>query len=94
MKIGKLIFRAHAIERMFEREINAEDVCQVISEGVVIEDYPDDAPYPSCLIFGWGKGRPIHVVAACNANEDQTIVITVYVPDPDQWDEYVRRKKT
>jgi len=31
--------------------------------GEVIEDYPDDQPYPSCLVFGRTQsGGPLHVV--------------------------------
>ena len=57
----------------------------VLSIGEVIEDYPDDTPYPSNLILGWIKGRPIHVVAAHNSDEKEIVVITVYEPDPQQW---------
>ncbi|AET65048.1 DUF4258 domain-containing protein [Methanothrix harundinacea] len=48
-----LIFRIHAVERMFERDISVEDVRRVLLEGAVIEGYPEDTPFPSCLIFGW-----------------------------------------
>ena len=78
-----IVFRAHALQRMFERGINTEDVRGVIQSGETIEDYPDDFPYPSRLIPGWRDSRPIHVVAATNPAV-KTIVITVYEPDPKQ----------
>ncbi len=60
----RLIFRVHAIERMFRRRINEEDVRYVLTHGEEIESYPGDAPYPSRLVLGWRGSRPIHVGAA------------------------------
>ena len=89
----KLIFRAHALGRMFERRISADDVRNVLKSGSTIEEYPDDTPYPSRLVLGRAGGRPIHVVAARNDARCETIVVTVYEPDPDQWDAEYRRRK-
>jgi len=47
LKGEDVIFRIHAVQRMFERNISAEDVRKVLSVGAVIEEYPDDTPYPS-----------------------------------------------
>ncbi|MFB0533457.1 MAG: DUF4258 domain-containing protein [Anaerolineae bacterium] len=60
--------------------------------GEIIEDYPDDTPYPSCLVLGrTQRGRPVHVVCAHVPEEDRSIIITVYEPDPDRWIEFRRR---
>ncbi len=59
-----LVYRVHALRRMAERAIRDEQVQHVISAGKVIEDYPQDRPYPSRLLLGWVEGRPIHVVVA------------------------------
>lgn len=80
-----LLFRVHAIQRMFEREISETEVRQVLEAGTVIESYPDDEPYPSRLVLGWSGERPIHVVVASNPDQDEIIVITVYEPDLDRW---------
>ncbi|MEA3376093.1 MAG: DUF4258 domain-containing protein [Chloroflexota bacterium] len=37
----RLVFRVHAIQRMFEREISEENVRQVLETGKTIESYPD-----------------------------------------------------
>ena len=67
MVFKKIVFRVHAIQRMYQRSITAEDVHTVIQTGETIEDYPNDVPYPSRLILGWCGLRPIHVVVADNA---------------------------
>jgi hypothetical protein len=46
----KILYRTHALVRMFQRKIRVEDVRGVVVNGETIEDYPDDVPYPSCLI--------------------------------------------
>ena len=93
MRVGKVTFRVHAIRRMFERGVTEEDVRLVLRNGEVIGDYPDDTPYPSCLMLGWCNDRPVHVVAASNHDEKETIVVTVYEPDPAKWDTAFRSKR-
>ncbi|MDO8841784.1 DUF4258 domain-containing protein, partial [Methanocalculus sp.] len=81
----RLIFRVHALRQMFSRRISDSEVREVIACGRIIEEYPDDRPYPSYLIFGEVNGRPLHVVGAYNIHEGEIIIITVYEPNPDQW---------
>jgi hypothetical protein len=90
--VKPLIFRVHAIQKMFERAISRDDVQHVIENGVVIREYPDDTPFPSRLILGWLEKRPIHVVAA-DDDDDQTIIITAYEPDPAIWEPDFKKKK-
>jgi len=78
---------------MFSRHISVEDVARVLAVGNVVEDYPDDKPYPSRLLLGWTEHRPLHVVAAYNIREDEEIVITVYEPNPQQWDAEFRKRR-
>lgn len=89
----KVIYRVHAVRRMFERGISEEEVSQVLSDGEEIAAYPDDTPYPSRLLLGWRGNRPMHVVAAYNGQDDEQIVITVYEPDPALWEEGFRRRR-
>jgi hypothetical protein len=90
----RLVFRIHAIQRMFQRRINEDDVRRVLTTGEIIENYPNDIPYPSELILGWCGSRPIHVVIANNADARESIVVTVCEPDPDQWEPGFRRRKS
>ena len=82
----RLVFRVHAIRRMFERQITPRDVRGVLETGELIEEYPNDTPYPSRLVLGWRGPRPLHVVAADVTDAWETIVITVYEPDPSRWE--------
>ncbi len=93
MNERRVVFRIHAIQRMFERHISDEDVKRVLETGDGIEDYPDDKSYPSRLILGWIGKRPLHAVAVDNTHDNETIVITVYEPNPKQWSGDFRSRK-
>ena len=77
---------------MFERGITQSEGARVVRTGEIIEEYPDDSPYPSRLIFGMHGLRPIHVVVAYNMEDEMLIVITVYEPDSSQWTQDFRRR--
>jgi len=84
----------HARREMSSEEdnISENELIEVILNGEIIEDYPDDRPFPSCLVFGkTKKGRPIHIVCAYSEDDDITVVITTYEPDPSRWIDYKRR---
>lgn len=89
----KFIYRVHAIERMFQRNISDSMVEDVIEHGKIIEQYVDDKPYPSCLALGFFDTLPLHVVYA--KNDEEYIVITAYIPDSIKWlnDFETRREK-
>lgn len=90
----KLIFRLHALSRMAQRGFEPTDIRYVLNNGRIIEQYPEDFPYPSCLVMSWVDGRPVHVVAALNDDDLETIIITVYEPDPRAWDNGFTRRKS
>ena len=77
---------------MFERGITQSEVVQAVRTGEVIEEYPDDSPYPSRLVLRMQGLRPIHVVVADNMEDRVLVVITVYEPDISHWTSDFRRR--
>jgi hypothetical protein len=90
----KILFRVHAIQRMFARGITAKKVRQVLESGETIEDYSSEMPEPGRLILGFQGKRPFHVVASENQLANEVIVITVYIPDTDKWDKDFKSRKS
>lgn len=87
---GDYFWRQHAIERSIERVIAEESIAEVILNGEIIEEYPDDKYGPSCLIFGRTRqGRPIHVQCSL---PPEVWIITLYEPDPDEWVDFKKRR--
>lgn len=82
----------HASKRLRERRITLEEIKQAIMCGEIIESYPDDYPYPSCLVLGAPVAeRIIHVV--CGIGIGFLWVITAYEPDPDKWESDMKTRK-
>jgi hypothetical protein len=95
--LGNCYFSEHA-RREMEAEplgiIRVDDVSCVLRTGEIIEDYPEDKPYPSCLVLGrTAGGRPLHVVCAPAPTDRRLIIITVYQPDPTRWDPEFKRRR-
>jgi len=74
--------------------ISTDEILAVLDVGEIIEEYPEDVPYSSCLVFGYTRQeRPLHIVCAPVLNEGRLIIITVYQPDPTRWEADWRRRK-
>jgi len=84
----------HADEELANDEISDEDLFNSVLHGEIIEDYLDDKPFSSCLVYGKDqKRRHIHSVWAYSAEHDIAIVITGYIPDPNRWMDYKTRRR-
>lgn len=79
-----LIMTQHCRKRLAERGIQLMDIMDAIRTGEIIEDYPEDTPFPSCLILGFAGERVLHVCASID--EDQIYLITAYSPDMAKWE--------
>lgn len=62
-----------------------------ILNGEIIEYYPTDNPYPSCLIAGFTDKKMLHVV--CAVGKDNIWMITSYYPDKEEWTDDFRKRR-
>ena len=84
----------HADEEAADDGLTFEKIYFSVIHGEVIEDYPNDKPYSSCLILGNNfSGEPIHSVWAYNPENFWAVLITVYRPDPERWIDWKVRVK-
>lgn len=92
---GFIEWQRHALERMMERGISRKSVKEILKKGEIIEDYPDDKPYPSALFLGWIRGEPLHAVAAFDSLTGWCFIITAYKPDLEHFEsDYKTRRQT
>lgn len=83
----------HADEEAQEDGLGYSDIFHSVRNGEIIEDYPNDKPFPSCLVFGLAEKRQhIHSVWAYNSDNRWAVLITVYIPDPERWIDWKIRK--
>ena len=90
-------FTDHARREMEDEPfgvIRVDEVLEALRTGEIIEDYPQDQPYPSCLVLGRTVvRRPLHVVCAPVLTERRLVIITAYQPDPARWDPEFRQRR-
>lgn len=90
----RYLFLPHALRQMNrpERMISTREIRQVIEQGEIIENYPEDTRGHSCLMLGCGEAdRPIHVV--CAHKEDYLAIITAYIPGTTEWNDDFRTRR-
>ena len=84
----------HADEEAQADTLTFDEIFFSVLQGEIIEDYPTDKPYPSCLIYGNNfEGEPIHSVWAYNDKTKWAVLITGYRPDPNRWINWRERRK-
>jgi hypothetical protein len=93
MECNGISFSRHAYLRLAQRGIPPSDVVLVVSSGEVIETYPLDSPRPSFLLLGRPRGLPLHVLVSKDATSGRCYIVTVYIPDPNAWNETFRRRR-
>jgi hypothetical protein len=89
----KLLFRVHAVQRMFERGISAKWVLNAIEFGETIEDYSSEMPNSGRLVLGYQGKRPFHLVVSETLETKEATIITVYIPDAEKWTKDFKNRK-
>lgn len=92
-RLNRYEYSLHAVDQSILRHITRTEIHEVIANGEIIEDYPDDKYGPSCLICGYTKeNRCLHVQCSYPSRY-KVKIITVYEPDPNYWIDYKIRRK-
>ena len=93
IKNNRIRITDHCDEEAQSDKLSFDEIFSSVINGEIIEKYPKDKPYPSCLIYGKNiKGEPIHTVWAYNTNNKWSVLITVYRPDPKRWIDWKQRR--
>ena len=89
---GEFEYSQHAVDQTTLRRIAVQELREAIANGEVIEDYPNDKYGPSCLVLGFTTiGRPIHIQCS-HPSRPLIKIITAYLPDPNEWDDFKHRR--
>jgi hypothetical protein len=92
----QILWSRHGIMELTNEQWSRSQVEQALQNSMLIEDYPQGhRRLPDCLVSGWlVTGEPFHAVIALDENKDRLLIVTVYQPDPKEWeDDWQTRKR-
>ncbi len=79
---------------MYERAIKADEVKHALLKCEIVEDYPEDRPFPSYLVIGrTKKRRPLHIVVAIDYKGPMLWIITIYEPTLKEWEKGFKKRR-
>ncbi|MBF2055892.1 MAG: DUF4258 domain-containing protein [Cyanobacterium sp. T60_A2020_053] len=82
---GEFELSKHAVDQSIFRKIRIKEIREMINNGKIIEDYPDDKYGASCLICGFTMvNRPLHIHCSYPSRPILKI-ITLYQPTQEGW---------
>lgn len=93
MECQEIKFSSHALKRMFTRRVAVSEIKKILQFGEIIENYPADSPFPSCLLLGSIDDRSLHVVVAKDMESGLCIIVTVYIPDVVLWQDDFKNRR-
>ncbi|MCF7804196.1 MAG: DUF4258 domain-containing protein [Candidatus Marinimicrobia bacterium] len=77
----KYLFSKHGDQERQNDNLKIREIEEALQDGKIIESYQDTGRGESCLVAGFTKGgKPVHCV--CGSQENQMVIITVYIPKP------------
>ena len=79
--------------RLQERRLNSELLRKAIDTFEIIETYPQDKYLPSFLMRGKVPEFVFHALVAMDLEGDNVRLVTMYLPDPERWDENGRVRR-
>ena len=87
---NRYLITTHAMRRMGLRKVSHDDIKQVIADGDLIEEYPDNRPDPKVLLMTHVREEPLYV--SCAFDGRYAYIVTVHWYDPTHWiDPWTRR---
>ncbi len=91
----KILWSVHAIKKLRAEGLRKALVEESLKACELIEDYQSEGrPLPDCLVMGLIGVEPVHIVVAIDTDFDRILIVTVYRPSAERWeDDWKTRKR-
>ena len=89
----KIYWTYHVNMRLKERFIPRSTILESIDKYEVIEEYPKDKYLPSYLVYSEYKGEVFHILFSIDVEGDNVRIITVYRPNPRDWEDDLKTRR-
>lgn len=62
---------------MYQRGIDPNSLAQLVANGEVIADYPEERTFPSSLLLGFHADQPVHAFVAHDTVTGDCHIVTI-----------------
>lgn len=93
IRSGAVHVSVHALDEAAADDLLLQDIEAATLAAECIEDYPDDRRGPSCLVRCEIRASAVHALWGFDEPHRRAILITVYRPDPERWDNDFRTRR-
>lgn len=92
---NQILWSRHAISEAVNDGLVRREVESALENCEVIEDYPvKHQPLPDCLVLSFLETvHPVHAVIALDEVKDRILLVTVYRPNLERWENDWRTRK-
>jgi hypothetical protein len=92
---ARLLWSRHAVAELALEGWKRPQVEEALLTCEVIEDYVTlHRPLPDCLILSWlTDSIPVHVVVTIDEDLERILVVTVYQPSEEEWENDWKTRK-
>ena len=92
---ARVLWSRHAVAELALEGWDRRQVEGALLDSKVIEDYPAlHRPLPDCLVLAWVTSTiPIHAVVAIDQDLDRILLVTVYQPSEEEWEDDWKTRK-
>ncbi len=91
---GRVFWTYHVNIRLESRFIPRESVLGAVETLELVEAYPDDKYLPSYLVLGRVGAAALHVLVAVDVRGDNIRIVTAYRPDPGDWHDDLKSRRS
>lgn len=89
----KIIWTYHVNLRLEQRSVPREAILESVNSYEIIEEYPQDKYFPSCLVYAEFKKESVHIQFAIDQNNKNVRIVTIYRPTLDKWEKDFKTRK-
>ena len=92
----RILWSRHAVAELVNEGWIRAEVEQCLEAAELVEDYRTlHRPLPDCLVLGrLMRDEPCHAVVAIDEENDRLLIVTVYRPSLEEWeDDWSKRKE-
>jgi len=79
--------------RLKQRSLGSEILTKGAESLEILESYPDDKYLPSFLLRGESEAGVFHVQIATDVQGGNVRIVTIYLPNPQEWDAEFRVRR-